>query len=174
MLVAAQQHGCLREMLVIAAFLGIQDPRERPPEAREAADNAHAKFTDPRSEFIGILRLWEGYREAHEELTQSRLRDWCGRNFLGFLRMREWRELHRQLRLLCEELGWDAGAATSVQPCCPVRRPPRPVPRMKPRAAPPVASCTALRVWRARARANRRRHRSAHRHHVPPRMPARA
>ncbi|WP_225763090.1 ATP-dependent RNA helicase HrpA [Stenotrophomonas sp. Marseille-Q4652] len=110
MLVAAQQHGCLREMLVIAAFLGIQDPRERPPEAREAADNAHAKFTDPRSEFLGILRLWEGYREVHEELTQSRLRDWCGRNFLGFLRMREWRELHRQLRLLCEELGWDAGA----------------------------------------------------------------
>ncbi|SEL66469.1 ATP-dependent helicase HrpA [Pseudoxanthomonas sp. GM95] len=106
MLVAAQAHGCLRPMLVIAAFLGIQDPRERPPEAREAADNAHAKFADARSEFVGILRLWDGYRQAHEDLTQSKLRDWCGRNFLGFLRMREWRELHRQLRLLCEELGW--------------------------------------------------------------------
>jgi ATP-dependent helicase HrpA len=106
MLVAAQAHGCLRPMLVIAAFLGIQDPRERPPEAREAADNAHAKFADERSEFVGILRLWDGYARAHEDLTQSKLRDWCGRNFLGFLRMREWRELHRQLRLLCEELGW--------------------------------------------------------------------
>ncbi len=109
MLVAAQRGGCLREMLVIASFLGIQDPRERPPEAREAADNAHAQFADARSEFIGILRLWDAYRQAHEDLTQSKLRDWCGRHFLGFLRMREWRELHRQLRLLCEELGWEAG-----------------------------------------------------------------
>ena len=108
MLVAAQKGGCLHEMLVIASFLGIQDPRERPPEAREAADNAHATFADARSEFIGILRLWEAYRVAHEDLTQSKLRDWCGRHFLGFLRMREWRELHRQLRLLCEELGWDS------------------------------------------------------------------
>ncbi|MFA4658168.1 ATP-dependent RNA helicase HrpA, partial [Xanthomonas perforans] len=106
MLVAAQQHGCLREMIIIAAFLGIQDPRERPPEAREAADNAHALFADARSEFVGILRLWDAYRQVHEDLTQSKLRDWCNRHFLGFLRMREWRELHRQLRLLCEELGW--------------------------------------------------------------------
>ncbi|MCD7097424.1 ATP-dependent RNA helicase HrpA [Stenotrophomonas sp. MMGLT7] len=117
MLVAAQQHGCLRPMLVIASFLGIQDPRERPPEAREAADNAHARFADARSEFVGILRLWDGYRQAHEDLTQSKLRDWCGRNFLGFLRMREWRELHRQLRLLCEELGWSEEAqAASLEP----------------------------------------------------------
>jgi len=107
MLVAAQAQGCLRPMLVIAAFLGIQDPRERPPEARAAADNAHALFADGRSEFVGVLRLWEGYRQAHEDLTQSKLRGWCERHFLGFLRMREWRELHRQLRVLCEELGWN-------------------------------------------------------------------
>ena len=93
-------------MLPIAAFLGVQDPRERPPEARQAADNAHAQFADPRSEFVGIARLWQAYESACEELTQSRLRDWCGKRFLGFLRLREWRELHRQLRLLCEELGW--------------------------------------------------------------------
>ncbi|MEJ1096961.1 MULTISPECIES: ATP-dependent RNA helicase HrpA [unclassified Pseudoxanthomonas] len=110
MLVAAQQHRCLREMIVIAAFLGIQDPRERPPEAREAADNAHAKFADTRSEFLGIVKLWDAYRQAHEDLTQSKLRDWCERHFLGFLRMREWRELHRQLLLLCEELGWSLDA----------------------------------------------------------------
>ncbi|MEB1291147.1 ATP-dependent RNA helicase HrpA [Xanthomonas campestris pv. campestris] len=114
MLVAAQQHGCLREMIIIAAFLGIQDPRERPPEAREAADNAHALFADARSEFVGILRLWDAYRQVHEDLTQSKLRDWCGRHFLGFLRMREWRELHRQLRLLCEELGWSEEPAGAM------------------------------------------------------------
>ena len=106
MLVAAQAAGCLRPMLVIASFLGIQDPRERPADARGAADTAHAQFADGRSEFVGVLRLWDAYRQAHEDLSQSKLRDWCGRHFLGFLRMREWRELHRQLRLLCEELGW--------------------------------------------------------------------
>lgn len=106
MLVAAQAHGCLREMLAIAAFLGIQDPRERPADQRAAADNAHALFADPRSEFVGILKLWEAYRAAHEESTQSQLRRWCDKHFLGFLRMREWRELHRQLKLQCEELGW--------------------------------------------------------------------
>ncbi|MCA0297583.1 MAG: ATP-dependent RNA helicase HrpA [Proteobacteria bacterium] len=114
MLVAAQAAGCLRPMLVIASFLGIQDPRERPADARGAADTAHAQFADGRSEFVGVLRLWDAYRQSHEDLTQSKLRDWCGRHFLGFLRMREWRELHRQLRLLCEELGWkeeDADAA---------------------------------------------------------------
>ncbi|HEY0335579.1 MAG TPA: DUF3418 domain-containing protein [Stenotrophomonas sp.] len=114
MLVAAQHHGCLAEMTVIAAFLGIQDPRERPPEAREAADNAHAQFADARSEFVGILRLWQAYRQAHEDLTQSKLRDWCGRHFLGFLRMREWRELHRQLLLLCDELGWKEALSRSL------------------------------------------------------------
>ena len=114
MLVAAQAAGCLRPMLVIASFLGIQDPRERPADARGAADTAHAQFAAGRSEVVDVLRLWDAYRQAPEDLTQSKLRDWCGRHFLGFLRMREWRELHRQLRLLCEELGWkeeDADAA---------------------------------------------------------------
>ncbi|HEX5662842.1 MAG TPA: ATP-dependent RNA helicase HrpA, partial [Xanthomonadaceae bacterium] len=106
MLVAANAHGCLREMLAIASFLGIQDPRERPADQRAAADNAHAEFADPRSEFVGILKLWDAYQVAHEELTQSKLRAWCDKHFVGFLRMREWRELHRQLKLLCEELGW--------------------------------------------------------------------
>ncbi|UHQ24222.1 ATP-dependent RNA helicase HrpA [Lysobacter sp. 5GHs7-4] len=109
MLVAAQAHGCLREMIAIAAFLGIQDPRERPSDQRGAADAAHAEFADPRSEFIGILKLWDAYQSAHEALTQSKLRGWCEKHFLGFLRMREWRELHRQLKLLCEELGWASG-----------------------------------------------------------------
>ena len=108
MLIAAQAHGCLPEMLAIASFLGIQDPRERPADQRAAADSAHALFADPKSEFSGILKLWEAYREAHGELTQSQLRRWCEKHFLGFLRMREWRELHRQLKLQCAEL-WPGG-----------------------------------------------------------------
>ncbi|MFT3806847.1 ATP-dependent RNA helicase HrpA [Arenimonas sp.] len=112
MLIAARQHGVLREMLVIAAFLGIQDPRERPADAREAADQAHAAFADPTSEFLGVLKLWEAYRLAHEDLTQSKLRGWCEKHYLGFLRMREWRELHRQLRLSCEELKWEEAPAS--------------------------------------------------------------
>ncbi|MFZ5662676.1 MAG: ATP-dependent RNA helicase HrpA [Pseudomonadota bacterium] len=111
MLIAANAHGCLREMLAIAAFLGIQDPRERPADKRAAADAAHAEFSDPKSEFVGILKLWDAYQAAHEAMTQSKLRDWCEKRFLGFLRMREWRELHRQLKLICEELQWDTGRA---------------------------------------------------------------
>ncbi len=114
MLIAAQRHGCLREMLAIASFLGIQDPRERPADQRGAADAAHAEFADAKSEFVGILKLWEAYRVAHEEMTQSQLRKWADKHFLGFLRLREWRELHRQLKLLCDEidLGGDDGRDT--------------------------------------------------------------
>lgn len=111
MLVAANQHGVLREMLTIASFLGIQDPRERPADQRAAADNAHAQFADPKSEFVGILNLWNAYDTAHGDLTQSKLRGWCEKHFLGFLRMREWRELHRQLKLMAEELGWKESRA---------------------------------------------------------------
>ncbi|MGY1410066.1 ATP-dependent RNA helicase HrpA [Luteimonas sp. A611] len=113
MLIAAKHHGCLHEMLAIASFLGNQDPRERPADQRAAADNAHALFADPKSEFVGILKLWEAYREAHEELTQSQLRKWCEKHFLGFLRMREWRELHRQLKLQTGELWAEEAAAPS-------------------------------------------------------------
>ncbi|WP_119717356.1 DUF3418 domain-containing protein [Cognatilysobacter tabacisoli] len=106
MLVAANDHGVLREMLAIASFLGIQDPRERPADQRGAADAAHAEFADPKSEFVGIVKLWDAYHEASEAMTQSQLRKWADKHFLGFLRLREWRELHRQLKLMSEELGW--------------------------------------------------------------------
>ncbi len=107
MLIEASGRGALRELLVLAAFLSIQDPRERPADARAQADAAHAPFADPKSDFVGVLRLWTAYSSAHEELTQSKLRDWCQAHFLSFLRMREWRELHRQLLVLVsDELGW--------------------------------------------------------------------
>jgi len=106
MLVEGEKLHSLRELLTIVSFLSIQDPRERPSDARQQADAAHAAFADPKSDFVGVLNLWRVYHDAHEELTQSKLRDWCSRHFLSFMRMREWRELHRQLLLVVQELGW--------------------------------------------------------------------
>jgi ATP-dependent helicase HrpA len=97
MLIEAQRLGVSRELMILVSFLSIQDPRERPADARQQADAAHAQFADPKSDFVGILNLWAGYASAHEEMTQSKLRDWCRAHFLSFMRMREWRELHRQL-----------------------------------------------------------------------------
>jgi ATP-dependent helicase HrpA len=99
MLVEARKLGVSDAVLPIVAFLGIQDPRERPADKQQQADTAHAEFVDPQSDFLGVLNLWNAYRTAHEELTQSKLRDWCGKHFVSFMRMREWRELHRQLLL---------------------------------------------------------------------------
>ncbi len=112
MLVEGEKLHALRELLTIVSFLSIQDPRERPSDARQQADAAHAVFADPSSDFVGVLNLWRAYHDVHEELTQSKLRDWCSRHFLSFMRMREWRELHRQLLLVVGELGWRLDALT--------------------------------------------------------------
>ncbi len=87
---------CLTEALVIAAFLSIQDPRERPSDKLEAADERHAQFADERSDFVAILNLW---RAASEQAAagQRALRRWCKQNFLAYLRVREWQDLHEQL-----------------------------------------------------------------------------
>ncbi|MBT2145401.1 MULTISPECIES: ATP-dependent RNA helicase HrpA [unclassified Rhodanobacter] len=115
MLVEGGKLHALRELLTIVSFLSIQDPRERPGDARQQADAAHAAFADPKSDFVGVLNLWRAYHDAHEELTQSKLRDWCSRHFLSFMRMREWRELHRQLLLVVQELGWKLDVSPSAQ-----------------------------------------------------------
>jgi ATP-dependent helicase HrpA len=99
MLVEARKLGVAQEVLPIVAFLGTQDPRERPADKQAQADAAHRDFADPQSDFIGVLNLWSAYQAAHEELSQSKLRDWCGKHFVSFMRMREWRALHRQLLL---------------------------------------------------------------------------
>ena len=131
MLVEAEQRHSLRELITIVSFLSIQDPRERPADARQQADAAHAAFADPKSDFVGVLNLWREYDKAHEDLTQSKLRDWCSRHFLSFMRMREWRELHRQVLLVTQEIwsgkqaatGADSDAANSRQQGrSPVRR----------------------------------------------------
>ncbi|MGA9343391.1 MAG: ATP-dependent RNA helicase HrpA, partial [Rhodanobacteraceae bacterium] len=113
MLIEGQRLGALGDMLVLVAFLSIQDPRERPADARAQADAAHAAFRDSSSDFLGVLKLWRIYSSAHEELTQARLRDWCGAHFLSFVRLREWRELHRQLLLLAQSAGQGAGNRAS-------------------------------------------------------------
>jgi ATP-dependent helicase HrpA len=111
MLVESRERGALDEMLVLASFLSIQDPRERPADARQAADQAHAAFADPKSDFVSVLKLWRAHAQAHEDLSQSKLRDWCHARFLSYLRMREWRELHRQLLLAVDEFGWRSAPA---------------------------------------------------------------
>ena len=115
MLAAANSHDVLHEMTVIAAFMGISDPRERPADAKQAADNAHRLFQDASSEFLGVIQLWRAYRQAHDDFSQSQLRKWCERHFLSYLRMREWRELHRQLLISCQELQWPLTAWDAIE-----------------------------------------------------------
>ena len=95
-LLEAGRAQCLAEALVIASFLSIQDPRERPADKTEAADQAHALFADERSDFVGVLNLWRAAREQAAAGTRT-LRRWCKEHFLSFVRMREWRDLHEQL-----------------------------------------------------------------------------
>ncbi|MCS5573734.1 MAG: ATP-dependent RNA helicase HrpA, partial [Pseudomonadales bacterium] len=99
MLVAAGQTGCLEEMLIIASGLSIQDPRERPFEHQQASDEKHRRYWDEKSDFLAMVNLWRGFEEQRQNLSQSRLRRYCRENFLSFIRMREWREIHRQLLL---------------------------------------------------------------------------
>ena len=97
MILAACDENCLSEMLVIAAALEIQDPRERPLEKQEAADECHAQFADPDSDFLGYLKLWDFYHRLKEQLSRNQLRKACRQNFLSHNRMREWTDIHLQL-----------------------------------------------------------------------------
>ncbi len=106
MILAAREHGCLKEVLVIAAALGTQDPRERPQEQAAAADQAHAKWKDEKSEFLAYLKLWAAADEVWKHETSSKQRQWCRSNFINWLRLREWRDVHGQLMTLCHEHGW--------------------------------------------------------------------
>jgi ATP-dependent helicase HrpA len=105
MVLAAEELGCLHEVTVIAAGLSAQDPRERPAEKADEADAAHARFTDPRSDFLSWVHLWEHVRSGRRELSSNRFRKRCQAEFLNFLRIREWQDLAAQLRQLEDELG---------------------------------------------------------------------
>jgi ATP-dependent helicase HrpA len=105
MVVEADRNGSLREVLVIAAALSIQDPRERPTDAEAAATQQHARFVNPDSDFVSYLNLWEYLREQQQELSSNRFRKLCRAEFLNYLRVREWQDLHGQLRQIARNLG---------------------------------------------------------------------
>jgi ATP-dependent helicase HrpA len=107
MIVAAKAEGSLREVLIIAAALSVQDPRERPQERQQAADEKHRQFADEKSEFATWLKLWAWYLDAVEhKKSHKKLAETCKANFLSPLRLREWRDTHTQLHALVTELGW--------------------------------------------------------------------
>lgn len=105
MVLEADKNGCVREVLVIASALSIQDPRERPAEHQQAADEKHRRFADPTSDFLAYLNLWNYLREQQRELSGSAFRRMCKNEFLHFLRVREWQDLHGQLKQVAKALG---------------------------------------------------------------------
>jgi ATP-dependent helicase HrpA len=109
MILEADRNGCVDEVLIITAALSIQDPRERPTEARDAADAVHARFAEPGSDFLALLTLWDYLRDQQRELSGSAFRRMCRREYLHFLRVREWQDVHGQLRQAIRELGITAG-----------------------------------------------------------------
>ncbi len=107
MLIAAQDRGCLHEVLIIAAFLSVQDPRERPLEAQEAADQKHRRFIDPDSDFISLLKLWAHIDQLSlHRKSQRKFRDALKADFLSPNRVREWRDVYAQLTTQVKEMGW--------------------------------------------------------------------
>lgn len=107
MILAGHDEGCLQEVLIIASVLELQDPRERPLDKQQAADEAHKKFVDAESDFVGYLKLWNFVRGLKDDLTRSKVRRACQKNFLSYNRVREWEDIHRQIVQLAEQSGFD-------------------------------------------------------------------
>ncbi len=105
MILAARDENCLPDVLIIAAALSVQDPRERPMDKQEMADIAHGPFKDENSDFVSYLKLWKWYHEKVAHLSTSKLRRTCQENFLSYVRLREWHDTHRQLHALVTEMG---------------------------------------------------------------------
>jgi ATP-dependent helicase HrpA len=103
MILQARTEKALREVLVIAAGLSVQDPRERPLDKQQQADAAHRRFRHPDSDFLTLLNIWDTYHDEFERLTQAKLRRFCHEHFLSYTRMREWRDIHAQLLDVLEE-----------------------------------------------------------------------
>ncbi|MDP2289726.1 MAG: ATP-dependent RNA helicase HrpA, partial [Actinomycetota bacterium] len=114
MVLEAERHGCVREVMVIAAVLSIQDPRERPTEHRAAADELHRRFDVPGSDFLSLVKLWDHLREQQQQLGSSQFRKLCRAEYLNYLRVREWQDLFSQLRQVAGQVGVRQGAASGV------------------------------------------------------------
>ena len=104
MLLEANREGCVREVLVIASGLSIQDPRERPMDLAKEADEMHRKFRHPESDFLTLLNIWNAYHDEMERLSQNQLRKFCKSHYLSYLRMREWRDIHSQLERTLKDI----------------------------------------------------------------------
>ncbi len=104
MLLEAAQLCSMAEVLIVASALSVQDVRERPADRQQQADQAHAQWKDPDSDFAALINLWRGFEEQRQALGSNALRTWCRKNFLNYLRLREWRDAHRQLTLIVREL----------------------------------------------------------------------
>ncbi|RXS70985.1 ATP-dependent RNA helicase HrpA [Streptomyces sp. TM32] len=105
MVLEADRNGCVREVMVIAAALSIQDPRERPADKQQQADQQHARFKDESSDFLAFLNLWRYVREQQRELSSSAFRRMCRGEFLNYLRIREWQDIYSQLRSVAKTMG---------------------------------------------------------------------
>ncbi|MCX4675529.1 ATP-dependent RNA helicase HrpA [Streptomyces sp. NBC_01433] len=105
MVIEAERNGCVREVMVIAAALSIQDPRERPSEKQTQADQQHARFRDETSDFLAFLNLWRYIREQQKERGSSSFRRMCKQEYLNFLRIREWQDIYAQLRTVAKQMG---------------------------------------------------------------------
>ncbi len=104
MLLAAENEGALKEVLIIISALSVQDPRDRPPDKHEAADLKHRQWQDKESDFSTFVNLWRHFEEQRQDLSRNQFDNYCRQNFVSPLRMREWRELHHQLHGICREL----------------------------------------------------------------------
>lgn len=111
MVVEADRNGCLHEVMVIAAALSIQDPRERPVEQQQAAAQKHARFAVPDSDFLAYLNLWNYLNERQQELSGNQFRKMCREEFLNYLRVREWQDIYAQLRQIVQSLGMKVNTA---------------------------------------------------------------
>jgi ATP-dependent helicase HrpA len=100
MIYAADDENCLSEILIIASALEIQDPRVRPPERAKAADAQHEKFADGKSDFMSLLKIWDFFHQLKEDLSRGKLKLACQQNFLSYSLMRQWQDIHRQLRAM--------------------------------------------------------------------------
>jgi len=105
-LIAANDGDCLRDALVLISALSIQDPRERPADKQQAADQQHAKLKHQQSDFYSFLYLWQAVNNAREQLSNSKFKQHCAEHYWSIARVFEWRELVRQLSLQCKQLGW--------------------------------------------------------------------
>ena len=107
MLIAAHAEGCIHEVAIIVSALSVPDPRERPPEKSQLADQQHAHFKDERSDFLSFLKLWNAYEDQRSTGTKANLRAFCRQFFLSFVRMREWQDIHAQImEVIKGEFAW--------------------------------------------------------------------